>query len=178
MDRLSLPNSPPVGFGVNGVGDAAPIVRQLQERPAAERSIQRLPDGILRRPALALQALQQDPVVEEFVLGNGREGSLPLRGEPEGPQGYFQLSEIVNALQQYAQEGIGNWRCANAAGESLKFPTGQHKGSAIPRGSHQNSPCRATRDSNRTRLSRNRRRTLPVGPWRCLARMSSAMLRG
>ena len=48
MGPLSLPDSPPVGFGVDGVADAASGVRQLQERAAADRGIQTSADGILR----------------------------------------------------------------------------------------------------------------------------------
>ncbi len=178
LTGAQAPDTPPVRLGIDEVLDASPVIRQTKQRPPADRSIQPPADGIAGRPVVALQTLHQDPVVEEFVQGHGREGSLLLRGEPEGPQGHFQLGDIVNTLQQYAQEGVGNWRGADAPGEPSKSFIGRHKRGAVFPGSHQNSPWRATSDSNRTRLSRNRRRMLPVGPWRCLARMISAMLRG
>ena len=94
----------------------------MQERAAADRSIEATADSILRRTALVSESFHEDTVVEEFVQGNGREGALPLGGEPEGPQGHFQLGRIVNAFQQHAQDGVGDGRGADAAGETPEIP--------------------------------------------------------
>ena len=131
-----------------------PFHRQAQ--PAAD-----LLSGVL---AVSTETLEQRHIVEEFVHRNHPQAALFPVEQPEGSQDNFQLRNVGDFFQQRAQHGVRH-RCIRLViGETSER--------------HNQKASTLCKDSNRTRLSRKYRDTLPVGPLRCLATMISARFLG
>ena len=135
-----------------------------QQNTPLHRQVQPAADLLPWVPTVCAESLEERQVIKKLVQRGHPQAAFFAVEQPEEPQDHLQLRNVGDFFQQRAQHGVGHGCIGLVAGETPKR--------------HNQKASTLCSDSNRTRLSRKYRDTLPVGPLRCLATMISARFLG